>query len=172
MTPCLGSENGNPASVVTEMAKKVDEMQARANASNWAALYRFWTAPHTTQLTKSVRGLCRPGASPTVHGSHEPFWIRHSYMYMSMCMYLLTCTCSSCSHWLVYSLLSLSRSLAACSPPPTASSSSSPVFLACRTPGGSRAMPSPYQSRDLCMPRRPKPGDPSKVIFACTRRIR
>ena len=51
--------------------------------------------------------------------------IRHSY--------------SSCS--VVYSLLSLSLSLVLTSP--YRRSFSSPVFLACGTPGGSRAMPSP-----------------------------
>ena len=73
-------------------------------------------------------------------------------------------TCSSCS--VVYSLLSLSHSLAACSPPPTASSSSSPGSLACGTPGGSRAMPSwgkpefrseaPQISLRKCVDRAPK----------------
>ena len=44
------SENGNPAQVVTEMAKLVGGMQTRDNVTNWALLHRSWTAPHTTQL--------------------------------------------------------------------------------------------------------------------------
>ena len=61
-------------------------------------------------------------------------------------------TCSSCS--VVYLLLSLSLSLVLTSP--YRRSFSSPVFLACGTPGGSRAMPSPYQGTLAC----PKPGTP------------
>ena len=44
---------------------------------------------------------------------------------------------------MVYSLLSLSLSLAACSPPPTDEVSHLQGTAACGTPGGSRAMPSP-----------------------------
>ena len=62
-------------------------------------------------------------------------------------------TCSSCS--VVYSLLSLSLSLS-CSPPPTDEVSHLQGSAACGTPGGSRAMPSPYQGTLAC----PKPGTP------------
>ena len=68
-------------------------------------------------------------------------------------------TCSSCS--VVYSLLSLSLSLS-CSPPPTDEVSHLQGSAACRTPGGSRAMPSPKLG--TLHARSPGP----QVFFACT----
>ena len=67
--------------------------------------------------------------------------IRQSYLLLSLT--------------LVYSLLLPSRRVLT-SPDRVLELDSSPVFLACGTPGGSRAMPSPYQGTLAC----PKPGTP------------
>ena len=70
------------------------------------------------------RGTCRRGATPRRSTGPAVFYFQ---------------ACSSCS--MVYSLLSLSLSLVLTSP--YRRSFSSPGFLACGMPGGSRAMPSP-----------------------------
>ena len=62
----------------------------------------------------------------------------------------------------VYSLLLPSRRVLT-SPDRVLELDSSPVFLACGMPGGSRAMPSPYQGTLAC----PKPGTPGDFSPAC-----
>ena len=85
------------------------------------------------------RGLPEGCNSPKVHGS-QSFLIRQSDLLLLLCGLLAP--------------LALSLSLVLTSP--YRRSFSSPVFLACGMPGGSRAMPSPYQGTLAC----PKPGTP------------
>ena len=84
---------------------------------------------------------CRRGSTPQRSTGQQPFLIRHSYSLL-----LLP---------LVYSLLLISRRVLT-SPDRVLELDSSPVFLVCGMPGGSRAMPSPYQGTLAC----PKPGTP------------
>ena len=44
-----------------------------------------WAGPAGwAQMRLGLRGLCRPGATPTVHGS-QPFWIRQSDLLLLLC---------------------------------------------------------------------------------------
>ena len=86
-----------------------------------------WAGPAIwAPMRLGLRGLCRSGATPTVHGS-QLFLIRQSDLLLLLCGLLAP--------------LALSLSLVLTSP--YRRSFSSPGFLACGTPGGSRAMPSP-----------------------------
>jgi len=88
-----------------------------------------WAGPAIwAPMRLGLRGLCRSGATPTVHGS-QLFLIRQSDLLPLLCGLLAP--------------LALSLSLAACSPPPTDEVSHLQGVAACGTPGGSRAMPSP-----------------------------
>ena len=99
-----------------------------------------WAGPAIwAQMRLGLRGLCRSGATPTVHGS-QLFLIRQSDLLLLLCGLLAPLA------------LSLSR---AHLPLPTKFLISR-VSLSCGTPGGSRAMPSPYQGTLAC----PKPGTP------------
>ena len=97
-----------------------------------------WAGPASWAPSGS-RGLPEGCNSPKVHGS-QSFLIRQSDLLLLLCGLLAP--------------LALSLSLVLTSP--YRRSFSSPVFLACGMPGGSRAMPSPYQGTLAC----PKPGPP------------
>jgi hypothetical protein len=104
---------------------------------------RRWTASHFTDIQIGTRPMISPLSTPYA------LWLA------------LDSTCSSVLLLpLVHSLLSLSHRVLT-SPYRVLELDSSPGSLVCGTPGGSRAMPSPYQGfKGPLHAQSPKPGTP------------